>query len=225
MPYICQLVKNTILLSGKWACQGARAGVCLHSNKACQSMGNNGVCAFVCVMTVWCGGCSLQGVCSSSLGTEIQCKQLLQSANRTTRCGDHPCPDSNLTTHADAHDQTENGCKTHTHRGTHTFTQSSAWSGRGHTAETFMTLSDLISVWVCVSGGGYRQTYISDVAGSGVPHDQHNGTRTHIVLWKRYFTVHSIHPHPGTAACVILSPPENTAWKTPAQPVMLFVLV
>lgn len=46
-----------------------------------------------------------------------------------------------------------------THTGTHrradTHT-STAWCVRGRTAETFTTLSDLILVWVCVSGGGLQ---------------------------------------------------------------------
>lgn len=102
------------------------------------------VCA--CVMTVWCGGYSLRGVGSSSLGTKMLQKQVLQSANRTTRCADHHCPHSNLS-NAIRH--------THTHRnpqpnpvtmgGTHTHTSTARRAG-GHTAETFMSPSDLNSV-------------------------------------------------------------------------------
>lgn len=111
------------------------------------------------------------------------------------------------------------------HGHTHMHVHSAAWSARGHTAETFLTLSDLIfSGSVSEMGGGCRQTYISDGAGSGVPHGVDFNTMAH--THTKYFTVGSIHLHPGMmAACVMVSPLQNTVWRTPAQPVMMFVLV
>lgn len=48
MPHICQPLKNTIctyLLTYYWGSEPAKVGEqgCLHSNKACQSTGNNSV--------------------------------------------------------------------------------------------------------------------------------------------------------------------------------------
>lgn len=108
----------------------------------------------------------------------------------------------------------------------HTHVHSAAWSARGHTAETFLTLSDLIfSGSVSEMGeAADRHTLVMEL-GLG-SHTELTVTQWHTHTHTKYFTVGSIHLHPGMmAACVMVSPLQNTVWRTPAQPVMMFVLV
>lgn len=64
------------------------------------------------MMTVWWGGKRLQGVCSSWLGTGIQHKTPLKSANQTAHCSGRPCPGGNLNQHTHIHKYTH----THIHK-------------------------------------------------------------------------------------------------------------
>lgn len=67
MPYICQLFKSSMLTSGKRAYQSGIAEVCLHSNKVCPSVGNNGVCVCACACLVrWLSGAEAT-VCRGSV--------------------------------------------------------------------------------------------------------------------------------------------------------------
>ena len=155
------------LLKRPYLCLGggpAKAGEqwCRHSNKASESMGNNSMCW--CLSVWWLSGVdSLQGVCSSSLGTEVNCKQLFQSPSQTTRCSDqHALTVTPLDTHTHTHTHTHARVRLLStrapvrHAQTVTHAQSAACCARQHTVETFMTPSDLVSVRVCRSGGGCR---------------------------------------------------------------------